>query len=157
MSSVTRFLRQIPAGGSLFNVDSATPLYVFTAGSGNYVGNYPPGTMNYLGPASSVNSYFGTPVFRDMGKTIQAAYAGNGTSSVGFFRCVQLLNPVAVASATAATNFGVNGSQPGTIASGNAGDDGYNTFYIPISVGGVAPGGGATPVANIGPIAGNIL
>ena len=153
MSSVTRFLRQIPAGGSLFNVDAATPLYVFTAGPGNYVGNYPPGTMNYLGPASSVNSYFGTPVFRDMGKTIQA---GVGSGSVGFFRAVQLLNPVAVASATASTNFGVNGSQPGTIASGNAGDDGYNTFYIPISVGGVAPGG-VVPVSNIGPLAGNIL
>jgi len=153
MSSVTRFLRQIPAGGSLFNVEATTPLYVLSASASNYVGNYPPGTMTYLGTANSLNSYFGTPVFRDMGKTIQAGVAGG---SVGFFRCVQLLNPVAVASATASTNFGVNGSEPGTIATGNAGDDGYNTFYIPISVGGVAPGG-VVPVTNIGPLAGNIL
>jgi hypothetical protein len=151
MSSVQSFPRQRMVGNTAFNVNGTTVLYILSAGSDNVVGNYPPGTMVSIGQASALNSYFSTPIFRDMGKTITAALA-NG--SVGAFRAVQLVNPVAVASATAVTNFGVNGSAPGTI--GGVGDDGYNTFYIAISLGGVVASG-ATVDTGVGPIAANVL
>ncbi len=156
MSSVQSFMRQRVVGNTAFGVGaltSSSTLYVFVAGSGNYVGNYPPGTMVPV----TTNAFFSTPILRDMGKTITAAVSGG---SVGTFRAVQLLNPVAVSSATAQTNFGVNGSVPGFItggvAGGNPGDDGYNTFYIPIASGGVIASG-VTPDYTIGPIAANVL
>ena len=163
MSSVQSFPRQRVVGNTAFNVGgSTTTLYAFVAGSGNVVGNYnnaPLGVMQAVGTATAasggVNSVFGTPIFRDMGKTIQAAVSTTGT--IGFFRAVQLINPVAVAGPTSVTNFGVNGSVPGTVpAGGNTGDDGFNTFYIAISVGGVVPSGASVDYT-VGPIAGNVL
>jgi hypothetical protein len=149
-------MRQRVVGNTAFGVGALTAsstLYVFVAGTGNYVGNYPPGTMVPV----TTNAFFGSPILRDMGKTITAAVSGG---TVGTFRQVQLLNPVAVASATSASNFGVNGSVPGFlpsfVAGGNAGDDGYNTFYIPIASGGVIASG-VTPDYTIGPIAANVL
>jgi hypothetical protein len=152
MSSTQSFLRQRHVGATAFNITTPCELFVMVAGSSNYVGNYPPGTMLYYGSVASQNATFGTPIFRDMGKTIQAPTA---TGSVGFFRAVQILNPVALASATAASNFGVNGSNPGVLA--GAGDDGYNTFYIAIPVNGVLPTGFGVQIQNVGPIAANIL
>jgi hypothetical protein len=76
-----------------------------------------------------------------MGKTIKcapsttsAAPASNATS--GFFREVQLISPVTIASATASSNFGVIGTAAQSIPSGNIGDAGYGTFYIPIIIDG---------------------
>jgi hypothetical protein len=166
MSSTQSFLRQRIVGTTVLSVDGAnTEVYVFVAGSGNYVGNYPnqssatPGYMVALGAADTLNSYFGSPVFRDMGKTIYAGISTNSGSTigtVGAFRQVQLINPVSVSSATAQTNFGVNGSVPGTIPSGNAGDSGFNSFYIAIPVGGVIAGG-ASVASGVGPIVGSVL
>jgi len=161
MSSVLSAPRQRVVGNTAFNVGTATTLYTFIAGSGNVVGNYnnvPLGSMVAIGTATAgtggVNSVFGSPIFRDMGKTIQASVGTTGT--IGFFRQVQLINPVSVASPTSVTNFGVNGSVPGTIPSGNPGDDGYNTFYIAISVGGVVPSTASVDYG-VGPIAANVL
>ena len=131
MSSVQSFLRQRVVGNTLLTLD-LTNLYVLDPDAANYVGNYPPGTM-VLDGAGFVG---GNPtVARDMGKTITAAVNGG---TLGAFRAVQLLEPVTVASATAASNFGVQGSVPGSITTtGNQGDKGYNTFYVPIVSGGV--------------------
>ncbi len=164
MSSTQRFLRQRTPGNTLLEATSGTQLYSFIAGpgatgslanalvaQGNYVGNYPPG---YLVPAvtiaqlqQGVQGGILAPVLRDMGKTIRASLssdtAGTTLGTPGFWRAVQVLNPVTVASATAQTNFGVTGQAPGnrpTFNSGNVGDSGYNTYYIPIAVDGVAPG-----------------
>ena len=170
MSSVTRFLRQIPTGLSTYTAsDVPSNLYVLIPGSGNYVGNYAndpnsvyPGYMVKVPNANlSGAAYFGNSpyVIRDMGKTTLAlvSVAGTGadlsTANPGYFRAVQVLSPTGVPYATAATNFGVQGQAPGTFPANNAGDMGYNTFYIPIVVGGViattgvsSPGGVGTPV-----------
>lgn len=133
-------------------------------GSGNYVGNYP-NSFSGTNPGSVVvvsTSYMsGTTYYlRDMGKTI---YAAVGTGSIpgsgskpGYFRQVQVITPSIVTSPTASTNFGVgmppvvtggNGA-PGTSPAGNIGDAGYNTFFIPIIVGGVVASnnGGTLPL-----------
>lgn len=134
MSSVQSFLRQRVVGNTLLTIDTAN-LYVMVAATGNYQGNYPPGTM--LAAAAGVAG--GSPtIARDMGKTITAAVNGG---TLGAFRAVQLLTPVTLASATAASNFGVQGSVPASITAGNAGDMGFNTFYVPIVNGGVIASG----------------
>jgi hypothetical protein len=112
-------------------------------------------------------------VLRDMGKTIKARISSNNTGTgtfgaPGFFREVQVIVPATVANATASSTYGVGvgvntvGGVPGALpAGGNVGDSGYNTYYIPIVVGGVAPGDATTglpvtiPAANL--IAGNVL
>lgn len=155
MSSVQRFLRQRTIGARALSVDTAN-LYLFVAGAGNYVGNYPPGYM-VKAPAGMVGAQGNAPfslIMRDMGKTIIAGVSTDGgvtKGTLGAFRQVQILQPVAVASATAATNFGVQGSLPGSLpASGNPGDSGYNTFYIPEVLDSVLAsqsGSSTTPVA----------
>lgn len=169
MSSVTRFLRQIPTGLSTYSAADVTAsnLYVLIPGSGNYVGNYAndPNAVNpgYMVKVPNANlggaAVFGPGsgyVVRDMGKTTLAlvSAAGTGadlsTSTPGYFRAVQVLSPTGVAFATAVTNFGVQGQAPGTFPAGNAGDMGYNTFYVPIVVGGVVAttaAGAVTPAA----------
>jgi hypothetical protein len=153
-------------GLSTYSVDTDS-LYYMVPGSGNYVGNYPnspytvaPGYLvgagaGFIGAAAPGSS--STRVVRDMGKTVFAAVsaAGNGTdlanAAPGYFRAVQILNPVPAFTptqgTTASTNFGVNGSAPGSIPAGNAGDMGYNTFYVPIVVDGRLPGSSAGVVA----------
>lgn len=139
MTSVTRFLRQIPTGLTTYTVDTAN-LYALVPTAGNYVGNYPPGYM-----VSIAATNVGGPlprVVRDMGKTVFAGISSNGGTTVGnpgYFRAVQILSPVSVATPTSSTNFGVQGSVPGTLPApgGNPGDMGYNTFYIPIVVNGI--------------------
>ena len=163
MSSVTRFLRQIPAGqqyyAGLTVSGSATALtgttlaaaaYIFVPTSGNYVGNYPPG---FVIPASQDASSNGvltdlttglantTIVLRDMGKTI---YAPTGTTlsnaqaktQFGFFRAVQALVPQPIGS----QGFlgGVNGSVFGVYGGSDTnGYVNYGTFYLPTNVDGV--------------------
>jgi hypothetical protein len=143
MSSVQKFLRQrIVTSTVLQAPTNQTCYYVFIPTSGNYVGNYPPGYV-YPAPASAFSTLpaLSSLLIRDMGKTIKcapstssAAPAANATS--GFFREVQLISPVTIASATASSNFGVIGTAAQSIPSGNIGDAGYGTFYIPIIIDG---------------------
>ena len=155
MSSVSRFLRQRQTGQTMLsgpNPATANTYFTFVSGPGNYVGNYPPGVVrdasaNVNGLLDAITGAPVTaPILRDMGKTIQATVVtsgntipNNSVATPGFFREVQVLIPSTVANATAVTNFGVIGEQPGSLPApgGNAGDAGYATFYIPIVVGGV--------------------
>jgi hypothetical protein len=157
MSSVTRFIRQVPLATTYYNVSSAilagTGVYEFVPTSANYVGNYPPGYMASasaaliaaLAAAGSTSNL----VLRDMGKTINAPVASL-TGDSGFFRQVQLLKPSAITAAqgtiggTAGNTFGVLGA--------NATPDAYTnfmTFYIAVPVAGVLGGvlTGLTPIA----------
>ena len=93
-------------------------------------------------------------VLRDMGKTIKArvasaapAISGTTFGTPGFFRAVQFVSPVTVATNTSATTFGVGvsgqGSSNGVAQSytaGNPADFGYGTFYIPIVNEGIVAG-----------------
>jgi len=163
MSSVTRFIRQIPVSTTYYDVNSivsatgtVTGVYEFYNDGSNYVGNYPPG---YVLPASlglqtqiinaadtGVNR--NNLILRDMGKTIYAAY---GTSisppadprvtlpvSYGYFRQVQLLKPTAINS-TQGTIGGTGGSTFGVLGAALNPDPytDYLTFYISVTVAGV--------------------
>uniref|UniRef100_A0A6C0DG51 Uncharacterized protein n=1 Tax=viral metagenome TaxID=1070528 RepID=A0A6C0DG51_9ZZZZ len=142
MSSVSRFIRQIPASNTYYaatNVLAAasTLAYEFTPSAANTVGNYPPGTMTAASVAlqgaiaqASNNAGAGNLILRDMGKTIQAQVGSSG--AVGSFRQVQLLNI-----ASAAT-FGVLGAAN----TPNALTD-YLTFYVPVVVLGISNVSGA--------------
>jgi hypothetical protein len=150
MTSVTRFLRQLPTGMQYSSVPAAlltgTGVYEFVPSVGNYVGNYTPGHMQVasaaliaaLGTAGTTSDL----VLRDMGKTIKAP-VGSTTSPTGFgfFRQVQLLKPVD--GLVAPSTFGVLGA-PGT-------PDAYTnylTFYIAVPLDGVLGGtlSGVTPI-----------
>lgn len=143
MSSVQKFLRQRIVTSTILQAPTNQGCYyAFIPTSGNYVGNYPPGYV-FPVPTAAFNAFPGlsTLLIRDMGKTIKcvpsatsAAPAAGATS--GFFREVQLIAPVTVASATASSNFGVIGTAAQSIPSGNVGDTGYGTFYIPIIIDG---------------------
>jgi hypothetical protein len=157
MSSVTRFIRQVPLATTYYNVSSAilagTGVYEFVPTSANYVGNYPPGYMQVASAALIANlAQAGTSsnlVLRDMGKTITAptvSLAGD----VGYFRQVQLLKPSAI---TAAQGFigGASGNRFGVLGDAsipNAYTD-FMTFYIAVPVAGVLGGvlSGLTPIA----------
>lgn len=146
MTSVQKFLRQIQAPNSILQAPTNDCYYVFVATSGNYVGNYPPGYMQ-IAALNPVSIGQGT-LIRDMGKTIKAVIGTSAGATAGFFREVQMITPVAVASATASTTFGVGvASQVGQTlpSAGNVGDDGYGTYYIPIIVDGtIATSNGST-------------
>jgi hypothetical protein len=175
MSSVTRFIRQVPVSTTYYDagsVLSASPgaignAYAFVPDASNYVGNYTPGSM--VNAAAASTSAVGSGLFnlitttiagtvggaaglilRDMGKTIKAAYtnaAGTLGTDVGFFREVQLLNPKALGLTTNTVIGGVNGSNFGVI--GPSPD--YLTFYIPVTVAGVR---GPVPTQNAYAVAG---
>jgi hypothetical protein len=172
MSSVTRFIRQIPVSTTYYDAasiepDAATGLsdaYQFVPDTGNYVGNYTPGHMVRATAASSsavgsglynlLLTTFGTAgtsyVLRDMGKTIKATYtnaAGALGTDVGFFREVQLLNPLALGVSTNTVIGGTDGSKFGVIGPSPA----YLTLYISVAVGGVR---GPAPLLNAYAIAG---
>jgi hypothetical protein len=141
MSSIQGFLRQRNVANSLLQAPTTAGCYYnFVAGSGNYVGNYPPGYMvaasEDIAAAASAQSL----LIRDMGKTIKAPIGTGVTATEGFFREVQLIRPVAAVSATGSTTFGVGagvaGSAAGTVPAGNAGFNGYGTFYIAIVIDG---------------------
>jgi len=143
MSSVQKFLRQRIVTSTILQAPTNQGCYyAFIPTSGNYVGNYPPGYV-FPVPAAAFEAFPGLAnlLIRDMGKTIKcvpsatsAAPAAGATP--GFFREVQLIAPVTVASATASSNFGVIGTAAQSIPSGNVGDTGYGTFYIPIIIDG---------------------
>jgi hypothetical protein len=163
MSSVQSFLRQRLPGNTQLALPSGinpnTGLYVFVAGPGNYVGNYPNsvGYVTTLGNAANnqailpANALTGA-VIRDMGKTIFASVSNQYTQTStptdlgtpGWWREIQVLFPSNVANATASSPFGVGtgsfGTLGGTYPAGNPADDGYGTFYIPMVLNGVFPG-----------------
>jgi hypothetical protein len=163
MSSVTRFLRQIPTGVGLVNPSSLTTSALdFVPASGNYVGNYPPG---YVVPAAQTGlstaltnaaAGSGQAVIRDMGKTIFCPYvatvgASTAAAPSGYFREYQLLmvNPVSAAQGfiggVSGNNFGVVGPSSATVP----GSSTYVTFYLPSMVAGVGSAVGTLPVTNV--------
>jgi hypothetical protein len=150
MSSVTRFIRQIPVSTTYYNAATvagapATHVYEFVPTAANYVGNYPPGNMQVasaalqtaISQAAAAAGGADRLVLRDMGKTIYAA-TSSAQTSFGYFRQVQLLNPSAISSTqgfiggTAGSTFGVLGAAGTPDAYTN-----YLTFYIPVTVAGV--------------------
>jgi hypothetical protein len=151
MSSVTRFLRQVPVSAGFVNPDTITSAALdFVPASGNYVGNYPPG---YVVPAVATglstalsNAKLGNAqlILRDMGKTIQCQYVATVGASLtsaptGFFREYQLLvvSPISASQlyigGTSGNTFGVAGPAPAT----TGGTSTYLTFYLPSVVAGV--------------------
>lgn len=157
MSSVTRFLRQIPTGLTYVNPDSLTSSALdFVPTAGNYVGNYPPGYMvsaaatglqTALSNAKQVAG--GQFLVRDMGKTIFAPF-NSATGDMGYFREYQLL-VVSPIGATQGFLGGVGGNNFGVVGPANAtapGTSTYCTFYLPVAVGGVGTPASALPVVN---------
>jgi hypothetical protein len=147
MSSVTRFIRQIQPETSLFSAavvcaSPATHAYEFVPAAGNVVGNYPAGTMTSANGALATAILaqvagaggIANVVLRDMGKTIRTNITG--TSTVGFFRQVQLLLPQPITNSqgfiggASGNLFGVQGGAASVYAA-------YLTFYVPVVVGGV--------------------
>ena len=146
MSSVTRFLRQIPTGLSYYTATAQVQFLQFVPATGNYVGNYTPGAMVTLALPVAFDPT--TMVLRDMGKTIKASTAASianaqaGTvnaNTEGFYREYQVLTPVAGTDPT----FGVRGDQVTPTAYSQ-----YYTVYLPTTVAGsgsFTPG--LTPIA----------
>lgn len=143
MSSVTRFIRQVPVSATLFNAGailgaSSTMVFELVPSASNIVGNYPPGYVQAASAAlqaalaDAVTAHTAANlVLRDMGKTIYAQY-GTGVASdpSAYFRQVQLIRPTPITSA--AQTFGVLGGQniPDAFTD-------FLTFYIPVAVAGV--------------------
>lgn len=159
MSSVQSFLRQRTSGSTVFETTATTNLYVLIAGSGNIVGNYA-NTVGYMVsvatagvPVTAIIPTGSLTYIRDMGKTVQAPYSSSltapaSTAVSGFFRQVQVLDN---SLSSSLSTFGVQGQAPGTFNASNPGDKGYNTFYVPIAVGGVFPVVGAAGSAYLTP------
>ncbi len=139
MSSIQSYLRQRSQTSTFFQAPTNPCYYIFVAGPGNYVGNYPPGYMSLAAEAENIQT--AGCLIRDMGKTVKATWGFGDNATPGFFRAVQLISPVAAVSATGSTTFGVglggNGTLPGTTPPGNAGYNGYGTYYIPILIDGI--------------------
>lgn len=164
MSSVTRFIRQIPAHASHLNAASvaaspATMVYEFVPSASNIVGNYMPGFVQLasapliLAVQEAVNAAgaAGNLVLRDMGKTILAP-VGSASGNQGYFRQVQLLRPAAL-SASQGFNGGSSGSSFGVLGAANTPDayTDYLSFFIPVGLNGINYG----PIAiNAYPLAG---
>jgi hypothetical protein len=140
MSSVTRFIRQVPVSTTYYNavaVLGATSTMVFelVPSASNIVANYPPGYVKAAGAelqaalAAAVTAHTAANlVLRDMGKTIYAQYGtGLAADPSAYFRQVQLLQP-----SSAASSFGVLGGQNIPDAYTD-----FLTFYIPVAVAGV--------------------
>jgi hypothetical protein len=151
MSSVTRFIRQIPQSNTYYSASvvaaaAGTYCYEFNPSASNTVGNYPPGYMTVasaalqlaVSNAASAAGGAGNLILRDMGKTVQAPL-NSLTGSVGFYRQVQLLAPSALTAAQ-----GYNGGSAGNtfgVLGGSAIPDSltkFQTFYIPATVAGIA-------------------
>lgn len=146
MSSVTRFLKQVPAGLNFYSLPAIGSLYEFVPSSSNTVGNYPPGalvqcaigsTPNFYGALQAIGAYSGSSaqsgfLLRDMGKTIKAsvatseANAAAGTvnaNSEQHFRMFQIVKPIA------GNTDGASGVQ-GAASIPNGFTD-YFTVYLP--------------------------
>jgi len=150
MSSVTRFIRQIPSSASHLNAaalvaGAASLAFELVPSSGNIVGNYPPGyVQNSAALAAAITAAnaaaSGAVLLRDMGKTILAP-VGSLSGAQQYYRQVQLIAPAALSSGFVG-NFGVLGAA----ANPSANVD-YLSFYIPVSVAGVGVAVNAYPVA----------
>jgi hypothetical protein len=187
MSSVTRFLRQIPLSTTYYSADGVVQnlvntVFEFLPSSSNYVGNYPNGfndttggvvvsagaplltaitsAVEANGGTSGTSGNAGRCLLRDMGKTIfapvvsglaSAPGTGSATSPWGYFRQVQLVAPTGI---TQGPGFmgGVTGNTFGVLGAANTPDvyTDYLTFYIPVSVAGIA--GGTSNGTTITPI-----
>lgn len=152
MSSVTRFIRQIPVSTTYYHAagvlaSPSTLAFEFVPTAANYVGNYPPGYVQTASVAlqtaiaqavnanpQGVNGF----VLRDMGKTIFAGNAVVPTSS-GYYRQVQLLSRASAVSATQGFIGGLAGNTFGVLGDNNTPDvyTDFMTFYIPVTVAGV--------------------
>jgi hypothetical protein len=166
MSSVTRFIRQVPVSTTYYDAanivnEAATAsanAYAFLPRADNYVGNYPPGVMqlastglNSLSLAlngeivAAFATYSDNLILRDLGKTIYAeigstAAVSVGAGSFGYFREVQLIapRPNTPLSAPSATLGGsLIGGVNGTTFGVIGSSSNYLTFYIPVTVAGV--------------------
>jgi hypothetical protein len=133
MSSVTRFIRQVPLSTTYYSVPSG----MIAAGTGAFelvgssLGNYADSGV-YMGAASAqlvaalaTAGAAGNLVLRDMGKTIRCPY-GSASGAIAAFRQVQLLAPIAAA------GLSLGGQN---IPSANSD---FLTFYIPAVVAGAA-------------------
>ncbi|NBY39658.1 MAG: hypothetical protein EBQ66_01790 [Flavobacteriia bacterium] len=165
MSSVTRFIRQVPNSTAYYTVNASvlagTNLYEFQPTAANYVGNYPPGFMVVASGVAADVACLATAgtaltlVLRDMGKTIYAQIT-NSSGDAGWFRQVQVLKPTGITAAqgfiggTSGQNFGVLGA-----ASVPNGNTDYFTFYVAVPVAGVLPAAFVTGA--LSPIAGGQL
>jgi hypothetical protein len=130
MSSVQSFLKQRVPSATFFQAPAGT-YYQLLAASGNIVGNYPPGYM--VAVDAPVNA---GRLIRDMGKTIKAKVGAdpNGTAREGFFRAVQVVNP---------SNSDLVLGVPA--AAGDAGNKGYQTYYLAT----IVDGGLATDASGV--------
>ena len=158
MSSVTRFIRQVPVSTTYYNAATvlgtpATYVYEFVPSGSNYVGNYPTFLSTAGGYMQTASAELiaalaqavagagagsaGNLVLRDMGKTIFAATSSAGTA-FSYFRQVQLLDPNTISS-TQLFNGGTAGSTFGVLGGNNIPDayTDFLTFYIPVNVAGV--------------------
>ena len=150
MSSVTRFIRQVPVATTYYNAanilaNSSTMVFELVPSASNIIANYPPGYVQAASAAlqaslaQALAANASGLVLRDMGKTIFAQY-GSGASSdpSAYFRQVQLINPSAI---TAAQGFagGAAGQSFGVLGGSNIPDayTDFLTFYIPVAVAGV--------------------
>ena len=131
MSSVTRFIKQVPLSTTYYSVpttmlSSAAGVYEFVPSTGNTVGNYAPGFMQTASAALTaallVAGASTNLVLRDMGKTVRAPVTSL-TGTVGFFRQVQLLAPAGA----------------GVLGDNNTPDayTDFFSFYIPVPVAGM--------------------
>ena len=151
MSSVSRFIRQVPLSTTYYSAATvaaspSTLVYEFVPTSANYTGNYPPGTMQVASlalqaavlQAANTAGGAGNLVLRDMGKTIFAATSSAATS-FGYFRQVQLLAPGAITSSQGFIG-GTSGTTFGVLGANNTPDvyTDFLTFFIPVSVAGVS-------------------
>ena len=141
MSSVSRFIRQVPLSTTYYNAgtvvtNTSTQVFELVPTSANYTGNYPPGNMQTASVAlqtaiaQAVNAVGSSSlVLRDMGKTVYLPgpeiVDSNSSSAAGYissvFRKVQYI-------------------PPDTTGTGSA--DGINYYTGYIRLGGVTYGGG---------------
>jgi hypothetical protein len=154
MSSVTRFIRQIPVNSQLHSTAALVGnAYEFVAGSGNVVGNYPPG---FMAPASAglvtaINAALNANpncLIRDMGKTVKCSAGTDvntppaASAAVRYFRQVQLISPSNSSSnvgGSAGNTFGVLGGP--SIPDVNTS---FMVFYVAVAAGDII---GAGPYA----------
>ena len=163
MSSVTRFIRQIPQSTTYYSAATilsglaagSTLVYEFVPSSSNYVGNYPNPYPDVTGgsvitcsaPLAAAlnqawNATSGALVLRDMGKTIFAPTSTSTTATWAYFRQVQLIDPNVINSGTSGFIGGTTGTTFGVLGDQNTPDiyTDFLTFYIPVTVAGIGTG-----------------
>lgn len=136
MSSVTRFLRQIPAGLQYYTIagsSSVTP-YEFVPTAGNYTGNYFPGAMVAMTGAGGAATYsiVAGSILRDMGKTVTAPTAtsvSNAQGAVYAATSTQKWREYQVITPAVTPDYSVQGTSTTPDAYSQ-----YYTVYLPITV-----------------------